>query len=43
MYTTAFDVQNSSNRLLTGISILIFYSINAYYFSWAKTNDCVEE
>lgn len=28
---------------LAGISILICHGVNAYYFSWMKTNDCVEE
>ena len=28
---------------LAGVSVLICHGINAYYFSWVKTNDCVEE
>lgn len=42
-YTTDFDLKNSLTGCLAGVSILVCHGINAYYFSWMKTNDCFEE
>lgn len=41
--TDFFDLRNSSNRLPGCSFNFICHGINAYYFSWMKANDCVDE